>query len=256
MLDWWKQVDFGPRTVIGHRGYSARYPENTVPAFRAAMDAGADAVELDVRLTADRVPVVIHDETVDRTTDGEGRVDGYDAQALQALDAGAYLDAAFEGTRIPTLDEVLDHIGRRVLVNVELKPDRFDEMPDADDLAFQVGQRIVDRGLDHEVVVSCFDVRHLHRLHRAHRRVRLSYLREEMNILYRVRNVMSELHAVFVSPSIEGLHRDSITGLAPGCSVIPYTANDVETMWWCLDAGARGFFTNEVELARQVAEDF
>lgn len=106
---------------IAHRGASRAAPANTLAAFERALALGADGVEFDVRLSADGVPVVIHDATVDVTTDGRGPVSGLTLMELKALDAGAWFDPAFAGERIPTLAEVLDALGGRCLLNIELK---------------------------------------------------------------------------------------------------------------------------------------
>lgn len=96
-----------PVKVIAHRGYSSVAPENTLAAIQAAIDAGADAIEFDIRLSKDGHVVVIHDSSVDRTTDGEGKVSEMTLQELQSLDAGGWFDPAFRGERIPTLEDVL-----------------------------------------------------------------------------------------------------------------------------------------------------
>lgn len=106
--------------VIGHRGASAEAPENTLAAFRRALAIGADAVELDVHLSADAEPVVIHDHVLGRTTDGRGLVGSHPLSALRHLDAGRWFGEAFAGERIPTLVEALDVL-RSVRVIVELK---------------------------------------------------------------------------------------------------------------------------------------
>jgi len=105
---------------IAHRGASAAAPPNTLAAFRRAAELGADGVELDVHLSADGVPVVIHDFTVDATTDGTGPVAGLTLAQLKQLDAGSTFDPAFAGERIPTLEEVLE-MEERLFINVELK---------------------------------------------------------------------------------------------------------------------------------------
>lgn len=94
--------------VAAHRGDAAGGPENTMPGFRAAVAAGAQLVEADVRLTSDRIPVLMHDATVDRTTDGTGPVSGFTFEQIRALDAGSRVSAGFAGTRVPMLDELLN----------------------------------------------------------------------------------------------------------------------------------------------------
>lgn len=103
-----------PFAVVAHRGASGYEPENTIRAVERAIDMGADAVEVDVRLSKDKVPVVIHDETIDRTTDGSGRVDNYTVQQLKSFDAG-------RGEKIPLLSEVLDVVRGRICLLLELK---------------------------------------------------------------------------------------------------------------------------------------
>lgn len=105
-----------------HRGASGHAPENTLAALELAVSQGADMVEVDVQLTRDGRPVVIHDETVDRTTDGAGAVAEFDLDGLRRLDAGRWFGPRWTGQRVPTLAEVLDLVSRHHLrVNIELK---------------------------------------------------------------------------------------------------------------------------------------
>ncbi len=94
--------------VAGHRGFAAKYPENTLVSFKAAIDAGVDMIETDVRMTSDGELVLIHDAFVDRTTDGKGLVMEKTFAELRALDAGSHKGEEFRGERIPTLGELLD----------------------------------------------------------------------------------------------------------------------------------------------------
>jgi len=99
-----------PETVlIAHRGLDDTYPENTLPAFQAALDLGM-AVEFDIAMTSDGHVVVIHDETVDRTTNGSGRVAQMTLEQLRELDAGNWKGEEFSGTVVPTFDEALELI--------------------------------------------------------------------------------------------------------------------------------------------------
>lgn len=106
--------------IFAHRGASAYAPENTLAAFNLALEQGADGIELDAKLTADGEVVVIHDPSVDRTTDGHGRVSEMTLAQLRHLDAGVKKGAAFKGCRIPTLVEVFEALGNRLMINVEL----------------------------------------------------------------------------------------------------------------------------------------
>ena len=106
--------------VVGHRGACAYAPENTLASFRLAAEQGAQAVELDAKLSADGKVMVIHDPTVDRTTNGKGRVNQLTLAELKTLDAGSFFGSAFAGEPIPTLEEVFDGVGKLLLINVEL----------------------------------------------------------------------------------------------------------------------------------------
>jgi|GEM_PF-351415 len=107
--------------AIAHRGFSSQAPENTLAAFDLALASGFDNIELDVQLTSDKLPVVIHDATVDRTTDGEGEVASISQVQLRKLDAGSWLNAKYKSERIPTLEEVLRRYDGKVHLHLELK---------------------------------------------------------------------------------------------------------------------------------------
>lgn len=110
-----------PQPVIfAHRGASAHAPENTLAAFELALKQGADAIELDVKLTADGHVVVIHDATVDRTTGAHGRVKDMSLAELRALNAGSFFSSHFSTEKIPMLEEIFESLGKRMFINVEL----------------------------------------------------------------------------------------------------------------------------------------
>lgn len=109
-------------SIFAHRGDALHYPENTLAAFKSAIAAGTDGLELDIQLTKDRVPVIIHDERIDRTTDGEGWVRDFTYDEIRKFDAGSWFDQAFSKERIPTLEDVFGLMkNNKVEVNVELK---------------------------------------------------------------------------------------------------------------------------------------
>lgn len=107
--------------LIAHRGFSGCYPENTLLAFREALKLPVDGIELDVRRTRDGVLIVIHDETVDRTTGGSGRVSDLMWDEIQQLDAGPWKGEAFRGERVPRFDEVLQLVKGQTVLHVEIK---------------------------------------------------------------------------------------------------------------------------------------
>lgn len=106
--------------IFAHRGASAHAPENTLAAFELALAQNADAIELDVKLSADGRVVVIHDPTVDRTTGSRGRVRDLTLSQLQTLDAGSFFSEKYHAEKIPALEEVFETVGKRTFINVEL----------------------------------------------------------------------------------------------------------------------------------------
>lgn len=132
--------------IIAHRGASAEAPENTLAAFVLAQARGADGIELDVQLSADGWPIVLHDGRMERTTNGQGHVKDFTVAQLQALDAG-------QGQAIPTLDEVFEAFGPTFLYNVELKTAALRD----NGLAAAVADRIQAHGVSRQTVVSSFN---------------------------------------------------------------------------------------------------
>jgi len=139
--------------VFGHRGALAQAPMNTLAAFDCARQQGADGIELALQLSRDGHLVVIHDYTVDATTDGHGDVAEMSLADLKRLDAGAWFSAAFAGERIPTLDEVFDAFGDKLLINVEIKSSPAWGYC-ADKLLAECVRR---HGMSERVIVSSFD---------------------------------------------------------------------------------------------------
>jgi glycerophosphoryl diester phosphodiesterase len=148
-----------PKSIIfAHRGASAYAPENTLAAFQLALAQGAPAIEFDVKLSSDGEAVVIHDRSVDRTTDGTGKVAKLPLAALRELDAGSWFSAqsappgSFRGERIPTLDEVFETVGKKLFMNVELT----NYATPFDGLVPQVVETIKKHGVDERVLFSSF----------------------------------------------------------------------------------------------------
>ena len=112
--------------IFAHRGSKGTHPENTLASFKEAVRVGSDGIELDVHLTKDGYLVVIHDETVDRTTNGTGEIRNLTLAEIKAMDAGSWFNETFAGEKIPTLEEVLlllTELGFNGQLNIELKTD-------------------------------------------------------------------------------------------------------------------------------------
>lgn len=136
-------------TVTSHRGYSAVAPENTIPAFEAAIEAGADCAELDVQMTKDGVVMVMHDTNLSRTTGKNANIYDLTYAEARALDAGSFFSAEFAGTRLPTLEEVLQTCKGKIRLNIEIK-----SSAQTPDLEKETARLILDNGWADDCVVT------------------------------------------------------------------------------------------------------
>lgn len=139
--------------IIAHRGASAYAPENTVAAFKKAIELGADILELDVHQTKDSQLVVIHDRSVNRTTNGKGKVKDLTLSQIKSLDAGSWFSPEFAGERIPTLDEVFDITPDSVALLIELK-EGSDVYPGIEERVIRV---IRQRKAEHRAILKSFE---------------------------------------------------------------------------------------------------
>src|SRR3954452_5296438 len=156
----WQHRSTGRVRVNAHRGAMGYAPENTFAAFELAVAQGADMIEMDVHLTADNQCVVIHDETLERTTDGHGLVGEMTLAELQRFDAGSWFGSEFAGQHIPSLDEVLAWGHGRAIMNIEIK---------ADPVPYEgIEARVVDlirrHGMQDDVILISFDHRAIKRV--------------------------------------------------------------------------------------------
>lgn len=146
-------MESGRTLTFGHRGARAYAPMNTLPSFEMAAAMGAYGVEFDVRRSKDGVLVILHDATVDSTSNGSGAVDSLTFAQLRELDFGAWMGKQFAGTQIPTLDEVFELIGQRQLMNVEIKAERLF----SGGIEAQVAETIARHNLGSRILVSSFN---------------------------------------------------------------------------------------------------
>ena len=162
---------------IAHRGFSGKYPENTKVAFTKAIELEADMIELDVTLSRDRVPVVIHDDTVDRTSDGKGKVRNLTLDKLRLLDFGSWQSSKFSDQRISTLEEVLQQIKKsKIGLNIEIKSSAFEKKYSDFCIESQTLQLIQKYKLFNRIVISSFEPGVLMRLRELSANVKLAYL--------------------------------------------------------------------------------
>ncbi len=167
--------------IIAHRGYSAIAPENTMAAFYAAIEHQADSIEFDVQLSADGVPVIIHDATLDRTTNGTGKVIETTLEQLKELDAGYWFNSVFAKEKIPTFQEVLSSIKPikppnspvlKKFIYAEVKQAEFWTTTNIENLL----QILIDEEWETQCIVACFNHNFLEKVRKYHPTLKLGYL--------------------------------------------------------------------------------
>jgi glycerophosphoryl diester phosphodiesterase len=229
-----------------HRGASARAPENTLAAFRAALEDGADGLEYDVHLSRDGVPVIIHDDTVERTTDGQGRVADLSWKEISALDAGSWFDKEFAGESIPALVELFQWNADRLKLNAEIKDSS------AADAVVEIWKRFPDTPL----VVSSFDHDLLRHLNRREPMIPLGFLFDGGDWLSAVETA-TNCKAWSFHPRQEVVDHSMIEACRRrGLAVFPWTVDGprrLESLW---KMGVDGIFCNDPGRARSLAKFF
>lgn len=225
--------------VIAHRGASAEAPENTLAAFRAAREQGADMIELDARWSADGEPVLMHDPTIDRTTDGHGPLAALGLREIRSLDAGSWFSPRFRGERVLTLQEALVILGPRIRLNIELCAD---VAPPAG-FAARLMRLVEDARLPEPPLFSCFDFSLLAAVRAEDPRASIAPLFRERGepILRRVlalRPAAAHPRHHLVEPGLlSRLHEE-------GMRVHAWTVNDTKEARRLLRLGVDGIFTD------------
>lgn len=250
-MSWLAQ--FQRPVLFAHRGASAHAPENTLAAFRLAVEHGADAVELDAKLCASGEIVVLHDQTVDRTCDGRGDVRNLSLADLRRMDAGGKFDARFAGERIPTLAEVLEEVGGRLYVNIELT----NYASGGDGLAEKAAGLVQRMGLQERVLFSSFNPLNLGRVRRLLPHTPAALLALPSGFASAVALGMV---GRWFSPQIIHPYFSAVDGPrvarehARGRRVHAWTVNEPADLRRMFAAGVDGVFTDDPRLARSLLE--
>ncbi len=235
----------GDIEIIGHRGYSARAPENTLVSLDAALTAGAPAVEFDVHVASCGTPVVIHDETLDRTTDGDGPVSRQTVEQLRTLDAGTWFDPGFAGERIPTLADAVDHVASRAHhIYPEVKGIRTPS--DVDGMVHIVR----DRAMSDRTTFISIDWSILERIRTRDTAIRIGFIvvtadlfNEALSLAVADPAAILDLnHKIAMDdPSIVQRANDE------GVEVVTWTVNEPDEATRLREAGVTGFTTDHVD---------
>ncbi len=237
-----------PRPVVfSHRGASAFAPENTLASFRLAADLGAPAVELDVKLTADNQVVVLHDPTLDRTTDGHGPLAKMTLAQVKKLDAGAAFAEKYRGEPVPTLAEVFEAVGQQVYINVELT----NYTTPLDDLVARVAEVVHRCQMEERIIFSSFNPLNLIQAHRLLPEVPAGLLATEGRSGALARSFVGNLipHQA-LHPYLEDVNQKLVDQVhARGRRIHVWTVNPEAEMRRLFGSGVDGIFTDDPQKA-------
>lgn len=235
--------------VMAHRGFSGMYPENTMLAFRKAAEAGADGIELDVHTTADGVLVIHHDECIDRTTDGTGRICDMTLDQLRQYNAAARWDGRYGFQPIPTFEEYCQWAaGEDLFTNIEIKTDNT-YYPDIEQ---QVWDMICHYGLQDRVMFSSFNHVTLLKLRRIAPQVDVGALiLPEGGVRVRPGDFCRETGFQAYHPSLEILNDENVANCKQaGIAINVWTVNDMAGLEQLGDWDCEGVITNYPDIAK------
>jgi glycerophosphoryl diester phosphodiesterase len=227
--------------VFAHRGYSAKAPENSMAAFQLAWDVKADGIELDVHLSKDGQVVVIHDETLERTTSGRGFVVEHTVQELKRYSNGSWFSLKYAEETIPTLREVLEWLeSTGMVINIELKNNRIAYRG----LEEKVIAEIERVGLEKRVILSSFNHESLKHLHAFRPHYSLAALYDFL--LFKPWKYAKALGVSAVHPDYRSVTEKMVAKCRQaGIAVRPYTVDRGKDLKRMFALGVDAVFTNE-----------
>ncbi|WP_338750005.1 glycerophosphodiester phosphodiesterase [Bacillus sp. FJAT-52991] len=231
--------------IFAHRGYSAVAPENTMLAFQAAKEAGADGIELDVQMTKDGCVVVIHDERLDRTTNGKGYVKDWSWSEMKYLQASYKYTNTQSPPTIPLLTDVFNWMRtNNLLCNIELKNNEFLYTG----MEEKVLQFIRQYQYEDRVMISSFNHYSLAHFHRLAPDIKTAILYSSH--LYMPWKYAAAIGASAIHPNVRTVNSSIIkTSIEAGIDIRPYTVNKEKQMEWLMKQGCSAIFTDDPKKA-------
>jgi glycerophosphoryl diester phosphodiesterase len=239
--------------LVAHRGASAHAPENTLAAFRKAIEVGADAIELDVRLSSDGEVVVIHDSRLERTTNGRGRVAGRTLGELKELSAGAWFARKFATERIPLLREVFELNKHRVGINIEIKENPRRRM--AYDIVEQCVRLTKEYHAVPDVLITSFIHAHVKKVHQFEPRIAAGVLHRSIrDFRKKPSSIVAAARAAVFNCSKRSFRKKMIADLHNrGYLIGVYTVDQRMLYRRLFSAGIDFVFTNDIARLRDIS---
>lgn len=239
--------------VIAHRGASYYAPENTMAAFQMAYEMGADMIELDVQLTKDHIPVVIHDADLTKTTSGRGTVSAFTYEELKKLDAGSWFAPRFSEEKLPSLDEVLQWASHKIAVNIEIKTE-------AVALNAGVEEKVIDLvrqyNMEDYVLFSSFDRRAITNINQLAPEMKTGILYDKNQSRFLPpSSLVTKLKADLFHVNWRRLNNRWLKDLKThNIPVFTYTVNKERRMRQLIRRGVKGIFSDKPDVLKRAAD--
>ncbi len=242
--------------VLAHRGANKVAPQNTIPAFKKALEFNADGIETDVHLSKDGEIVICHNYTVDETSNGKGFVDELTLAELKAMDFGSYFSKDFSGVTLPTLSELLDVVKGMALINIEIKPPRTNN-----DLVKKVVEEIHKYGIEKNSIVSCFNPECIRQVKEIDKNIKTALLYEDDELgneimTFGVAKYCQQLNADAAHPHRKLItHKEILELHNLGMAVNPWTVNLEEDIVRLTEWGCDALISDVPDYCRKVLEN-
>lgn len=239
--------------VFAHRGDRGYFPENTLPAFESAVKLGADGIELDVHLSKDDQLIVMHDEKIDRTTDGKGLIQNYTLEELKEFDAGGWYEPRFKNTKVPTLKEVIQLLSDydyKGMLNIEVKTDHIEYFA----IEPIIAELLQTTKMSFQYMYSSFNFKTLERLEKFDAMAKKAYIFSTSE---------KKVKTALATPSLEAIHPKidwvlanltSINQTFP-LKIRPWTINDPKQMKLAFEHKLEGIITDYPKEALKIRKE-
>lgn len=242
--------------IISHRGANHVAPQNTLPAFEKAFEMNTDGIETDVHLTADGVPVICHNYEIDKTSNGRGEITKMNLDVFRQFDFGSYFSYDFEGTKAPTLDELLSLCETKnfEILNIEIKPSLEHDVS----IVKKTIDAVKEHGLYEKLLISSFSSHMLVEAKKVDRTARTAYLycptsKESYRMMFRAGKFARELGCEALHPQIYYVNEDYVTAAhREGINVNVWTVNKEKDIIRLAKAGVDGLITDMPDFTREV----
>jgi glycerophosphoryl diester phosphodiesterase len=227
--------------IFGHRGASGYAPQNTISSLRLALDQGSDGIELDVQLTKDNEVVVCHDWTIDKVSNGKGKISDFTLSEIKKNDFGSYFSKEFKEERIPTLSEVLEFLPKDIVLNIELKINDKNK----DNLVEKVAKLLLRYERVENTIVSSFTHSSLKKIKMLIPEIKIALLYKKclLNIEREIFDFGIDIYSIHIN--VECANENIIKELHKNKKIVyVWTSNDMETTKKLFDMGVDGVMTD------------